>query len=120
MLGLPCRHGSIALRPTLNHMAAMSAATFGVRAFFTPRMPPASFAADGTEGALSVYDTTPLKATLEELVDFDLINSRAGPPLGGCRGRMQGHLHLFRYEVYPVSTQTMSGPVALCHPASPR
>ena len=37
-------------------------------------MPPASFAADGTEAALSVYDTTPLKATLEELVDFDLIN----------------------------------------------
>jgi NTE family protein len=29
---------------------------------------------DGTEAALSVYDTTPLKATLEELVDFDLIN----------------------------------------------
>jgi len=56
-------------------MAAISAATFGIRAFFTPRMPPASFAADGTEGALSVYDTTPLKATLEELVDFDLINS---------------------------------------------
>ena len=25
-------------------------------------------------GALSIYDTTPLKATLEELVDFDLIN----------------------------------------------
>ena len=63
------------LRPTFNHMAAMSAATFGIQAFFTPRMPPASFAADGTEGALSVYDTTPLKATLEELVDFDLINS---------------------------------------------
>ena len=37
-------------------------------------MPPASFAADGTEGALSIYDTSPLKATLEELVDFDLIN----------------------------------------------
>ena len=63
------------LRPTVNFMAAMSAATFGIRAFFTPRMPPASFAADGTEGALSVYDTTPLKATLQELVDFNLINS---------------------------------------------
>ena len=37
-------------------------------------MPPTSFAADGTEAALSVYDTIPLKATLEELVDFDLIN----------------------------------------------
>ena len=63
------------LRPAANYMAAMSAATFGIRAFFTPRMPPASFAADGTEGALSMYDTAPLTATLEELVDFDLINS---------------------------------------------
>ena len=63
------------LRPTVNYMSAMSAATFGIPCFFTPRMPPASFAADGTEGALSMYDTTPLKATLEELVDFDLINS---------------------------------------------
>jgi len=62
------------LRPAVNFMAAMSAATIGVAGFFRPRMPPASFAADGTEGALSVYDTAPLKGTLEELVDFDLIN----------------------------------------------
>jgi NTE family protein len=62
------------LRPAVNFMAAMSAATSGVAGFFRPRVPPASFTADGTEGALSVYDTTPLKATLEELVDFDLIN----------------------------------------------
>ena len=62
------------LRPAVNYMAAMSAATIGVAGFYRPRMPPTSFAADGTEGALSVYDTTPLKATLEELVDFDLIN----------------------------------------------
>ncbi len=62
------------LRPAVNFMAAMSAATVGVAGFYRPRMPPTSFAADGTEGALSIYDTTPLKATLEELVDFDLIN----------------------------------------------
>ena len=62
------------LRPAVNNMAAMSAATIGVAGFYRPRVPPASFAADGTEAALSVYDTTPLKATLEELVDFDLIN----------------------------------------------
>ena len=62
------------LRPAANNMAAMSAATIGVAGFYRPRVPPASFAADGTEAALSVYDTTPLKATLEELVDFDLIN----------------------------------------------
>ena len=74
MLGLPCPHGSNSLRPAVNFMAAMSAATVGVPGFYRPRMPPTSFAADGTEAALSVYDTTPLKATLEELVDFDLIN----------------------------------------------
>ena len=74
MLGLPCRHGSNSFRPAVNYMAAMSAATIGVAGFYRPRMPPTWFAADGTEAALSVYDTTPLKATLEELVDFDLIN----------------------------------------------
>ena len=74
MLGLPCRAWLDSLRPAVNYMAAMSAATIGVAGFYRPRMPPTSFAADGTEAALSVYDTTPLKATLEELVDFDLIN----------------------------------------------
>ena len=62
------------LRPAVNYMAAMSAATIGVAGFYRPRMPPTWFAADGTEAALSVYDTSPLTATLEELVDFDLIN----------------------------------------------
>jgi NTE family protein len=64
-----------AARPAVNFAAAMSAATFGVGAFFTPRAPPPWFAPDGAERALSFYDTSPLRATLEELVDFDLINS---------------------------------------------
>jgi NTE family protein len=55
-------------------MAAMSAMTFGVRNFFRPRMPPPWLAVDGSEGALSVYDTAPLGAILHELVDFDLLN----------------------------------------------
>jgi NTE family protein len=59
------------LRPAANYTAAMTAITFGVPGFFTPRMPPPWFAADG---ALSFYDTMPLLRTLEELVDFDLIN----------------------------------------------
>lgn len=62
------------LRPATNYMAAMSAATVGIPAFFTPRIPPPWLAGDGAEAALSMYDTNPLKGTLEELVDFDLIN----------------------------------------------
>jgi len=62
------------LRRASNYMAAMSAAAFGVPGFYTPRIPPPWFAPDGAEAALSMYDTTPLLSTLDELVDFDLIN----------------------------------------------
>ncbi len=64
------------LRPSLNRLSANASAAFGVPAFFAPRMPPPYLVPDGTIGALSLYDTEPLKATLERLVDFDLINSK--------------------------------------------
>ena len=62
-------------RPMMNKMAAASAMFFGIPGFFTPRMPPPQFAVEGSLGALSYYDTEPLRATLEELVDFERVNS---------------------------------------------
>ena len=64
------------MRPTMNRASAASAMTLGIPGFYTPRFPPPSMAPDGTQGALSYYDTSPLKATLEQLVDFDLINQK--------------------------------------------
>jgi NTE family protein len=64
------------LRLAFNRTSATAATMFGVPGFFRPRIPPAFFAADGTPDALSVYETSPLRETLLELVDFDLINSR--------------------------------------------
>jgi len=61
-------------RPTMNKMAAASAVVFGIPGFFAPRVPPPFFAPEGTLAALSFYDTEPLRATLEKLVDFDRIN----------------------------------------------
>ena len=61
-------------RPAMNKMAAASAMFFGIPGFFSPRMPPPQFAVEGSLGALSYYDTEPLRATLDELVDFDRIN----------------------------------------------
>jgi NTE family protein len=61
-------------RPFMNRMAAGSAMVFGIPGFFVPRVPPPHFAADGSLAALSYYDTEPLRATLGELVDFDLVN----------------------------------------------
>jgi NTE family protein len=40
-------------------------------------VPPPFFAEQGSPGALSFYDTEPLKRTLDELVDFDLINNHS-------------------------------------------
>jgi NTE family protein len=48
----------------------------GVPGFFAPRAFSPLFSAGGGPEALSFYDTAPLKATLERLVDFDRINAR--------------------------------------------
>jgi NTE family protein len=61
-------------RPMMNRMAAASAMVFGIPGFFTPRVPPPQFAVPGSLAAMSYYDTEPLRATLEELVEFDRIN----------------------------------------------
>ncbi len=62
-------------RDVVNETNANIAMMFGVKGFFCPRVPAAPFQAPGTLGAISYYDTEPLKKTLESLVDFDLLNS---------------------------------------------
>ena len=64
-------------RLSFNQLSSTATATFGVPGFFYPRLPGPLFAAQGTPEALSIYDTSPLRETLRELVDFDLLNTRA-------------------------------------------
>ncbi|TMH68403.1 MAG: patatin-like phospholipase family protein [Betaproteobacteria bacterium] len=64
------------LRLAFNRWSASASAAFGVPGFFAPRVPPTMFNPPGTPGALSVYDSSPLRDTLNELVDFKLINAR--------------------------------------------
>lgn len=65
------------LRAAFCRLSTTAIATFGVPGFFVPRIPPPVLMPRGEPAALSVYDTSPLARTLAELVDFDLINSRA-------------------------------------------
>jgi NTE family protein len=60
-----------------NETSAAMIAAFGVPGFFTPRFPPAQFWPNANPQTLSYYDTTPLRRTLERLVDFDRINDKA-------------------------------------------
>src|SRR4030088_1888915 len=61
-------------RSLFNETSAALIATFGVPGFFTPRFPPAPLWPQGFPQSQSYYDTTPLRATLERLGDFDRIN----------------------------------------------
>ena len=61
-------------RSAFNQWSAWHAALLGIPGFYQPRLPPPPFQPDGTQAALSLYDTTPLRKTLETLIDFDLIN----------------------------------------------
>jgi predicted acylesterase/phospholipase RssA len=62
-------------RRLVNQTRALGNLLFGAPSFFTPRtFPPLIWPAE-TAASVSYYDVTPLKSTLERLVDFDCINS---------------------------------------------
>lgn len=64
-------------RRLVNQLSAAGAMMAGVAGFFSPRFPSPWLYPVGSEKATSYYDTRPLKATLERLIDFDRINAGA-------------------------------------------
>jgi NTE family protein len=67
--------GDPTLRSLANMHSALRAIVEGQQGFFTPRIPSPWLQPAGSEGATRFYDNAPLRATLAELVDFDLLNS---------------------------------------------
>ena len=61
-------------REALHQSAAAMVAMFGVPGFFRPRLLSPLLAPAGTIDALSFHDSAPLASTLDELVDWDLLN----------------------------------------------
>lgn len=59
----------------VNQGRAVNILLYGASNFFTPRVPPAMLWPADTPDKASYYDTAPLRATLERLVDFDRINA---------------------------------------------
>src|SRR5437899_1449916 len=66
---------SDAVRQWQNQMSANLALVGGATGFFTPRSPTPWLHPPGTMEATSYYDTSPLRLTLEQLIDFDRINA---------------------------------------------
>jgi len=82
-------------RTLYNETSAALVATFGVPGFFTPRLPPAPLWPKGSPQSQSYYDTTPLRKTLERLVDFDRINDLKCRLSVGAVGVTTGNLKYF-------------------------
>jgi NTE family protein len=82
-------------RSLFNETSAALIATFGVPGFFTPRIPPAPLWPQGSAQSLSYYDTSPLKKTLEHLVDFDRINDLKTRLSVGAVGVTSGNFKYF-------------------------
>src|ERR1700716_2173242 len=82
-------------RSLFNETSAALIATFGVPGFFTPRIPPAPLWPPGSPQSQSYYDTSPLKKTLENLVDFDRINDLKTRLSVGAVGVTSGNFRYF-------------------------
>jgi len=75
-------------RSVVNQIRSLGILLGGTPGFFQPRVPPPFLYPNGNPEALSYNDVAPLKATLERLVDFDLINDgRMGFSVGAVNVR---------------------------------
>ena len=92
-LAIPTSFLPSAARRAFSELAAAEVTMAGAPGFFTPRLPSA-FWPFRPEPALSLYDTAPLAATLNELVDFDYLNTK-GPRL--CVGATDVETGNFTY-----------------------
>ncbi|MBS3962411.1 MAG: patatin-like phospholipase family protein [Sandarakinorhabdus sp.] len=75
--------------------AALWIATTGVPGFFRPRFPPARFQPAGSLGAISHYDTDPLRETLDRLIDWEWLNDGPMRLSVGSVSVTTGRMHFF-------------------------
>src|SRR5262245_52604781 len=103
LLGWPLANDDNSRR-VFNETSATLSAVGGVPGFFEPRFPPAVVMPSGSPEAISIYDTEPLRTTLVELVDFDLLNSGLVRTSIGAVQVLTGNMQYFD------STSQMIGP----------
>ena len=100
-------------RRIFNETSAVLVAAGGAPGFFEPRIPPAVLMPQGTPEAISLYDTEPLRATLEELVDFDLLNSGAVRLSVGAVQVLSGNMKYFDTEKMRIGPEHIMASGAL-------
>jgi NTE family protein len=101
------------LRQWQNQMSANLALVSGAVGFFTPRFPAPWLRPPGTMEATSFYDTSRLKATLEQLVDFDRINAQRMRFSVGAVNVRSGNFVYFDTETQAIGPEHIMASAAL-------
>jgi NTE family protein len=104
---------SDAVRLWLSQVSAYSALANGASGFFTPRFPPPWLHPPGTTSATSFYDTSHLKQTLKELVDFDRINAQRLRFSVGAVNVRSGNFVYFDTATQPIGPEHIMASAAL-------
>jgi NTE family protein len=82
-------------REWLHEVSAGYVAMFGVPGFFSPRLVPPAMAIPGSGAALSFYDSGALSTTLDEMIDWDLLNDGPVRIAVGAVEVESGNFHYF-------------------------
>lgn len=101
------------VRTVVSRMSAALVAATGVPGFFEPAFPGPFFSAPGTPGALSFYDTTPLRRTLLRLVDFDRLNDGAQRLMVGAVDLRTGNATVFDTAAIRIGPEHIMASAAL-------
>ncbi|TVV72560.1 DUF3734 domain-containing protein [Sphingomonas solaris] len=83
------------MREAVHMWSAAWVMAAGVPGFFSPRLIPPMLAPAGSMEALSFYDSTPLVATLDALIDWDLLNDGPMRLSVGAVELESGNFHYF-------------------------
>jgi NTE family protein len=100
-------------REWLHEWSAGLVATFGVPGFFHPRLLPPMMATPGSMAALSFYDSTPLVATLDALIDWELLNDGPVRLSVGAVEIESGNFHYFDNRREPIDARHIMASGAL-------
>ena len=84
-----------AARKATNIWSALLTTTFGQPGFFRPNPVNPWFSPRGSKTATAFYDASPLRETLQRLVDFDLLNSGAVRYAAGAVNVQNGNFAYF-------------------------
>lgn len=96
-----------------NRLGALHSLFFGLDGFFKPRYFSPSSLGDNTPDKLSFYDTSELRSTLEDLIDFERINSKKVTLCLGAVNVVTGEMIFFNNQKITLTVDHIMASAAL-------